>query len=244
MNRTKTFSPLDVSAMTIHLAWPTLEIAADDTNDIEVMVAGSDTDVQELKIQRTDGMLMVEQPAFGLSPTAVTGHWMQVYIRVPHSWRGAIQASTISGRLAARGLTATDLSLSTTSGDLALLNLKCLTASLGTISGATKAALLACDTLRLHTVSGDAALEDSHMLSGKLSSVSGSIRLMLTEPLESLHASSMSGSLTLEAPISAVKVHYTSLNGRLQTWGIALQEQGIPINFSTVSGNLEITGAV
>lgn len=242
MDRSKSFYPLDVSAMTIHLAWATLDVVVDAVEDIQVLVSGNDSDVQELKVQCADGMLLIEQPDFGLSVSTVTGHWMQVYIRVPAQWRGAVNASTLSGRMYARGLTATDLSLSTTSGDLRVLNLQCLTAHLGTVSGVMNAVLLGCDTLRLHTVSGDVTLEDSHLLNGRLSSVSGNLRLGLTQPLESLHASTVSGSLALEAPISAVKVHHTSINGRLQTWGVALQEQGIPVTLTSVSGNLEITG--
>lgn len=187
-------------------------------------------------------MLMIEQPAFGISMGIVTGHWMQIYVRVPASWRGAINASTLSGRLYARGLTASDLSLGTTTGDLRILNLQCLSARLSTVSGSLNAALLACDQLHLRTVSGEVNLEDSHLLEGRLTSVSGNIRLGLTQPLDRLHANTMSGNLTLEAPISAVKVHHTSINGRLQTWGVALQEQGIPVSLKSVSGNLEITG--
>lgn len=45
MDRRKHFSALDVTAMTVHLAWATLDVVADAVEDIQVLVSGNDTDV-------------------------------------------------------------------------------------------------------------------------------------------------------------------------------------------------------
>lgn len=243
MNRNKTYPALDVSALTVRLAWANLEIAVDDVKDIQVLVSGSDEAVSEMKIQHTSGMLLLEQPAYGLSVKLTAGRWMSVLVRIPRDWKGAVDATTLSGLLNARGVTASDLALATASGDMKLMNLHSLTTAISTLSGCVSAALLVCDQLSLRTVSGKAHLEDSQVMSAKMQSVSGDLHLSLTAPPERLEAATVSASLFVDAPITAVQARHTSVGGKLRTWNVSVENEGIPIALSTVSGDLEITGA-
>ena len=50
MNRNESFPALDVSTVTVHLAWASLEMIVDDVEDIQVLVSGDAGDVEDLKL--------------------------------------------------------------------------------------------------------------------------------------------------------------------------------------------------
>ena len=68
--------------------------------------------MEGLRIQQNDGTLLIEQPAYGLSGmNMMESHWLTILLRVPYSWKGAVDLSTTSGRLTCRQLSGSDLKL-------------------------------------------------------------------------------------------------------------------------------------
>ena len=67
MNRNESFPALDVSTVTVHLAWASLEMIVDDVEDIQVLVSGDAGDVEDLKLLCQEGRLLVEQPTYGIN---------------------------------------------------------------------------------------------------------------------------------------------------------------------------------
>ena len=67
MNKILTFSPASVTSMEVHLAWASLEILADDVDELQIMAAGDDNDVNDLKVEEKAGKLTIEQPTYGLT---------------------------------------------------------------------------------------------------------------------------------------------------------------------------------
>ena len=108
MNKIETFSPTQITGVEAHLAWASLEVLADDVNELQVMAAGNDKDVSDLRIQEKEGRLVVEQPTYGLSIKLNSERWMQIVIRLPRSWKGALDMSTITAPLRARGISGTE----------------------------------------------------------------------------------------------------------------------------------------
>ena len=58
MNKILTFSPTLITSVEAHLAWASLEILADDVEDMQVMAAGDDNDVNDLKVEEKSRPLM------------------------------------------------------------------------------------------------------------------------------------------------------------------------------------------
>lgn len=241
MNRNESYQAMDVTSVTAHLAWASLEVMSDGVKEIQVLIAGSEPDVSSLRLGCTEGALLIEQPNLGISPSLTSGHWLEILVRVPKDWKGAMSLSTASGRLKASGLTGTDLELCTVSGGLHVTNFKAITCHLRTVSGSLRASKVVCTKLVLRSVSADVFLEESAFSEGNLDSVSGSFDLMLTAPMDLLNVTTVSGSLSMDAPITAARIRHKSVSGRLRTKGIELNEEGVPITMNSVSGSVILT---
>ncbi len=240
MNRNEAFSGLNVASISVRLAWGAVEATVDEVQDIQLLISGSDEDVAGLKISCVNGNLEVEQPNLGLPPRLNSTHWMQLVVRLPKDWKGAAEFIATSGRVSIRGLTGTDLTLGTISGDLAAANLQSITCTLQTVSGQLSASSVHCEQLTMRAVSSAIRMEESSFSQAHVSSVTGDMTLMLTQPFDLLEANSVSGSLYVEAPLESVRVLHRSITGKLQTTGVAIHEGGVPVSLSTVSGNLDI----
>lgn len=118
MERNMSFDGGSLDGVAVHLAWGQLEIFADDVDRIQVMAAGDDGSVNDLRIGEKEGWLVVEQPQYGLSLNITESRWLQICVRMPKEWKKTIACNTISGLLSARGLRAKSLTLETVSGDL------------------------------------------------------------------------------------------------------------------------------
>lgn len=241
MNRNESFPALDVSAVTVHLAWASLEMIVDDVEDIQVLVSGDAGDVEDLKLLCQEGRLLVEQPTYGINIKQLNAErWMQIFLRIPRAWKGAVEASTVTGPLKARGLTGTDLSLGTVSGDLRAAELSSITTTLHTVSGDVKASDIGGERLTLRTVSGDALVNACGFDSYRVATVSGGVQLDMTRPLDKLEGTTVSGDVRIYAPITAADATLRSVTGRLRTSGVSIQPGAAPIGLASVSGNLEI----
>ena len=240
MSRNERFDPGAVARITIGLAWATLELTSDSVERMQLLVAGTPEDVDDLKIRLEAGTLSVEQPAYGLSTRINTERWLQVTLRIPADWKGEITASTMSGPLRATGLSGSDFSVSTISGGLRASGLQAMTLSLRTVSGPLNAADLEADSLSLRTVSGSLSVERAAAQKVKVTSVSADIGLSLIECPERVDINSVSGDTALELPADGAKITLHSVSGKLRTAGVSLTDGDPVISATTVAGNLTV----
>lgn len=240
MEKNVRFEADQIQGLTVKLAWPQLEIFSDDVKDIQVLAAGDEHTVTELKVFEKDGRLCVEQPTYGLSMDIVNGKWMQVCIRIPQTWQGSVDASTISGLLNVRGMRGRDLQLDTVSGDLHAMSLDGLTVALKTVSGDIKAGGLAGDKLSLRSISGDMSIQGSAFKTIRATTVSGETSLELTQPFEKVEVTSVSGDVGIRVPMDKVDAVLRTVSGRIRTSGIALSDDGALVHITGVSADLSV----
>ena len=113
-----------------------------------------------------------------------------------------------------------------------------IAADLNTVSGSVRASQLSCRQLDVRTVSGDAGLQHCTAETLKLTSVTGELRVSLEQPFQTLGATTVTGALTVQAPVSGVHVQRRAVAGRVQLWQAAQRDDGPVITMNTVSGDL------
>ena len=91
MERNLSFDTEELSSIAVRLGWAQLEMFADEVDKVQVMAAGDDSSVEDLRIAVKDGILTVEQPQYGLSLNIMESRWLQVCVRVPSQWRGDVR---------------------------------------------------------------------------------------------------------------------------------------------------------
>lgn len=239
MNRNEAFSSMQITSLTAHLSWASLDVMVEDVEQIQVCISGAEKDVKELRVECQDGVLLVEQPAYGIK-TLGTEHWMQIILRLPREWKGSIDLNTISAPLNIRGLTGTDFILDTVSGDLSAANLQCMTAMLRSVSGRVKGENLSGQHLTMRSVSGDMTLAGGSFDGYRINTVAGEADLEMVRPFEKLEGISVSGSIRINAPMNAANAALRSVGGRLLTNGVSIQPDAPEVRVSSVSGNLEM----
>ncbi len=241
MNRNETFDASLITGLGIKMAWATVELMSDDVKSIQLLVSGSQDDVDDLRVSQSNGRLTLEQPAYGFSTRIATERWMQVTLRIPRDWRGEVRASTMTGLLQVRGLAGTDFSFSTVSGTLRVNGLNCMTAVLHTVSGLLDVCGIAAEKGGLRTVSGDLSLYRGAFRQLKLTSVSGMVVAGLDEAFETLDVNTVSGAIAIQAPIERAKISLRSVTGKLKTEGVENGDGGPVISANSVSGGLTVT---
>lgn len=242
MNRNEFFQTLTITSLQFRLTSAMIEICTDDIDDIHVMVSGAKADVEALRIIESEGALTLEQPVTALAKTAAAdSNWMQLAIRLPRSWKGAITGRTVSGWITLRGLSGTDLSVDTVSGLITGQGLDFITARAHSVSGDIKLSQLHCDRCGLFSTAGIMTAQSTSLHSCAVNTVSGLVTLELTEPFEELTLNSVSGSLCVDAPVTECDAVLRSVSGRIRTGGVSIQEGAPKLRANTVSGNLDIT---
>ena len=242
MNRNEFFQALTVTKLTLRLTSAALEICTDDIEDIHVMISGGKTDVDALRITEAAGTLTLEQPVSALAKSAAAANsWMQIAIRLPRSWKGAIDTRTVTGWTTIRSLAGTDLSIDTVSGLIMATDLDFITVSARSVTGDIKLNSVHCDKCSLLTTSGDLTAMRTSLRSGSASSVTGLITLDLVTPFEELSLNSITGDLCVDAPILDCDAVLRSVSGRIRTGGISIVEGAAKLRATTVSSDLDMT---
>ncbi len=244
MSRNEHFDTGSLTRLDISLAWATLELTSDAVDSLQLIVAGTPEDEEDLRISSESGVLRVEQPAYGLSTRINTERWLQVSVRIPRDWKGELSAGTISGLLRARGLSGSDFGFSTVTGALRVRELTAMTLALRTVSGTLSAGTLKADTLSLRTVSGDVTVENARVQRLKATVVSGDMNLELTEPPQRVDISGISGDIGLTVPTDRASISLRAVSGKLRTAGVETADEGPVISATTVAGNLTVTRRV
>lgn len=242
MNRNESFPAILVNTLAAHLAWASLDVIVEDVEQIQVLVSGAENDVKELRITCEENRLTVEQPSYGINLKSLGAErWMQIMIRLPRSWKGAVDLNTISAPLNVRGLTGTDFTLDTVSGDMTISGLQSITTALHSVSGDVKGEDIHGEKLSLRTVSGDITARACGFDTYRINTVSGQADLDMIRPFSRLDGMSVSGNLRLFAPMDRADAALRSVSGRLLTRGVSIQHDAPQARVSSVSGNLEIS---
>ena len=242
MNRNEFFQALPVTKLTLRLTSATLEVCTDDIEDIHVMVSGGKADVEALRIAEASGTLTVEQPVSALAKSAAaSGSWMQIAIRLPRTWKGAIDGRTVTGRMTIRSIAGTELSLDTVSGLIMATDLDFITISARSVVGDVKLTGVHCDRASLFSTSGSLSALATSLRTGSANSVTGMITFDLVAPFEELTLNTVTGDLCVDAPITECDAVLRSVSGRIRTDGISIVEGAAKLRATTVSSVLDMS---
>ena len=242
MERNESFVTANLNDVAIRLAWAQVEIFADDIERVQVLAAGDENSVRDLRIEIKEDALVVEQPQYGLSLNIMDSHWMQVCVRVPRAWERKLHVSTISGLLNARGLNGSRIVLDTVSGDVRATRLTAKELSLKTVTGELRADTLNADSISIRTVSGTVGLDDVALRTCRGTTVSGDVRMKLRTAFETVEVRSVSGDVTLLTGENRINASLRSVSGRVATDGVELtEERNAPsVRVTAVSADLRL----
>ena len=244
MYRNETFRMDDVDRIEASLAWASLEMIHDDIPSIQVMISGDENDVSDLRVELSGRKLSVSQPAYGISPKIISQHWMQVFIRIPAAWKGAITGYTTTAVLNARGLSGTDIHLETVTGDLRASSIDGIALVLRTISGRIQGEGLNGRTLSCRTVTGTVKLSGCAFQEYQLNGMSADQTIELSEGFTSMEGSTVSGDVSIFAPVQAAEITLRAVTGRLRVCGMENRRGDAPIRFTSVSGCLTVNSTL
>ncbi len=244
MERNMNFLVADLKDISVRLAWAQLEIYADDIEDIQVIASGDAHTLSDLRMAVKDGVLIVEQPQYGISLDITRGHWMQLCVRVPKTWDRTIHANTISGMLVARGLGGARIVLETITGALKAAKIGAGQISLRTTAGNIHGEQLTSDRLTGRSVSGDIALDGVSAQTYRFTSVSGNINVKMKSGFDQMEVRTVSGDASLLTDVDKLNVSLLSVSGHKTVDGVELTEDaGVPtVRATGVSGDLRIIG--
>ena len=148
--------------------------------------------------------------------------------------------STITAPLRARGISGTDVTLDSVSGDMRAANINAIALTLRQVSGGIQAQDLNCDHVSVRTVSGKVRLSEVACLTAKLSGVSGDQRMECTRVFERVDVNTVSGDVELYAPLTQADIALRAVTGRVLTGGVSIVENAPQVRGTSVSGNLAI----
>lgn len=238
MNRNEFFQAMPITRLNIRLTTASLEVCTDDIDDIHVMVSGSKDAADQLRITAASDTLRLEQPR---QPHPAKGSWLEVTIRLPRSWKGAINARTIYGWMNIRSIAGTDLALYSVSGTIMANDLHFMTIAGHTFSGAVKLQQILCKQAKLTSVRGSLTIADAQLQKAHAFSITSTIALSLLAPFEALTLGSITGDLCIDAPINLCDAVLKSLSGRIRTTGVTVVEGGPKVRAATISSTLDIS---
>lgn len=242
MERNLNFETTTLSGLAIHLAWAQLELFADDVEKIQVLAAGDEDSVRDLRVEVKANQLLVEQPQYGFYLNINESRWLQVCVRVPRNWDKEITANTISGLLNARKLSGSEIVIETVSGDLRALKLTAERIALKTVSGDMRGEELKSQKLNVRSVSGDVALDGLSTKALKCNGVSGSQTYSMIDSFERIDVTAVSGNVVITAPVEEMNANLRSISGRVHTHGVNItdSETAPMVRVTGVSADLKL----
>lgn len=224
MERNISFELNGLNDISIRLAWAQLEIFADDVEKVQVMAAGDEASTNDMRIELKDGVLIVEQPQYGLSLNIMDSRWLQICVRIPKGWQRKLHCSTISGLLSARKLSGSEVHMETVSGELRVMRLTATALALKTVTGDVRGEELHADRINVRSVNGDIALNAVSVKLLKCTSVNGEQTYNMAGAFEQVEVAAVSGNVIITAPVEAVNVNMRSINGRVLNQGVTITE--------------------
>ncbi len=242
MNRNEFFQALPLTRLSLRLTTATLEVCTDDIEDVHVMVSGDKVEAEALRITAAGDTLTIEQPVKAMAKSAtVSTSWMQIAIRIPRTWKGRIEARTVTGWMNLRSLQGTDLTLDSVGGMVMAADLDFITISARSVTGDVKLTHVRCEKCSLASTSGSLTAAATALATGSANTVTGQVRFDLAAPFTELTLNSVIGDLCVDAPIDACDAVLRSVSGRIHTEGVSLVEgSAAKLRATTVSSDLDI----
>jgi lia operon protein LiaG len=166
-------------------------------------------------------------------------HWSNLVleVRIPKSWKGRLEISTVSARVDLPDARLAGLSVQTVSGDVRLAGLEARDVTLHTTSGSIRAGLIQAASLEMSTVSGEirAAVAAAGL---RAHSTSGDVVVALPAGADfRLDARTVSGRVTCDFPIQ-VEGEGTSRARRALAGTVGAGRDSVSID--TVSGDIAL----
>lgn len=242
MEKNRTFSPKDVERIRIKLSWAQVEVDAAKADEFQLLIAGDDESVEDLRIEVQSGRLFVSQPQLSSAMDLPRRHWLQIYLRVPPGFAGDLDIDTVSGTVNVHGLSMGEMMLTTVAGAISIREVEASALWLHTVSGAISGSALKAKRCNLRSVSSGIDLSDAALMQTKLFTASGDIRLALAQTSQTLDGQTVSGSVCVmtDGPVRAA-LH--SLSGQfVVTDGVPMGEGALEVTISSISGDLMIKG--
>ena len=243
MERRESFSAAQVNRLKLRLESASLEIHASNVEEIEALIQQPDgTPDSEMSIRLENGQLTIEQHTpFKARLLRSSRRQLHVMLYLPTTWKGAAEASTVSGDLTAVGLDGADLVLSTISGDMTVMHAWGISVKLQTVSGDVEADTLSCEQLSLKSISGNLTVRRCDFNECSIHSTSGDCQVEAVETFDRLTANSTSGNVSVALPFDAADASLHTVSGRMRVTGVNLADGQPVIAMKTVSGNLYLT---
>ena len=240
MERKEAFDVTGITRLHVRLCRASAAVLCSNVEQFEVEITGPDGDkqVDAAIIKAENGLLSIMQP--GTSSLIAKRTDMRVRAFIPTSWKGEINASTLSGTLEAMGLRGTDVTLSTASGALDAASVEAIAFKAETSSGAVHLSGAVCEHLQLNTLSGDIQAEGCDFRTAAVRTASGCCSLQAVGPFDSVSASTASGDIVLDIPFGAVDASFHTASGSIRTGGVDLVQDAPEVRMNTLSGNLVI----
>lgn len=245
MDRNEFFQALPITGVTLKLIGASLEICTDDIEDVHVMISGDSRDVSALKAAISADRLIIEQPASAIARNPLSAGWMQLTLRLPRTWKGSIDARTVTGWINARGLDGADLSLDAVSGTIMAADVNFITASLRSVTGDVTLAGAQLEKGIFAATSGSVTIAPAAMRTLSVTTVTGVIRAALAAPFEDVSISTVSGNAYIEAPVEECDAVLRSVSGRLSTDEISIREDAAArLRATSVTGDLTLVSTL
>lgn len=242
MEKNFTFSSSAIERLRIRLTWAQLELLPCDADEFQLIIAGDDESIDDLRIEQTGDDLIVAQPQITYAKDLLPRRrWLQICICVPEAWQGKVSVDTVSGIIGAHGVSAAEISLTTVSASLNVQNLAAEEALvLHSVSGAVSANTLQSRRCSLRTVSGDIKATGFSVREAKLFTVSGNVEMDVEPEGRNIDGQTVSGSVLVRTNQN-VKATLHSLSGQY-TFGEreATEDSTLEISITSVSGNLTV----
>jgi len=250
---TEHYSPASVKSIDVSLVTERLIIEGSERDDIQVTISTKLSGGAEPKVSIRDGVLHIEQQkSFNFSFGFSNGY---VEILIPYSMMREspleIDASSVSGSVSLKNVTASRTDISSTSGSVRAENSVSKTISAQSVSGSVKVESSECTDAHISSTSG------SVLFSGKadelsLTSTSGSVKAYLDAMLkQDSRFKSMSGSVRLTLPDNdGFTMKYSSMSGSVSNRFTGLRAEksgpntykngGITLTLESMSGSVSI----
>ncbi|HOE08699.1 MAG TPA: DUF4097 family beta strand repeat-containing protein [Treponemataceae bacterium] len=249
----ETYSAESVKMINAALVTERLVIEGTERNDIQVTIATKLSGGAEPKVSLSNGVLHVDQQkSFNFSFGFSNGY---VEILIPYSMMKdssfEIDASSVSGSLSLKNITAGNIDISSTSGSVRAENLNADNIEARSVSGSVKVETSQCTEADIGSTSG------SVLFSGRadelsLTSTSGSVKAYLDAMLKKdSRFKSMSGSVRLTLPDNeGFTMKYSSMSGSVSNRFTGLRAEksgtntykngGITLTLESMSGSVSI----
>ncbi len=239
MERNLSFDYSQIKEIKISTSWPQIEIFHNEANEIQVIIAGDNKTVPQIKVELENDELVIEQPKYGINLNIADGSWMQILIYLPKDYKGELDVSSIIGNINIRGFEGEEISLDAISGNIMLDNITVEYLKVKNISGGITIRNINCKKLKVRTVSGSLVAETVGADDIKLSGVSGKQSLELVKNFKKVDIVSVTGDVEIIQPAEAVSAKLRALHGQLLLDNVT-DGDGPELSATSVTGNVKI----